>query len=136
MSFIRNIFQNEVINRDNTTVTQTSNVLFNIYSGTKYLISSGNAEIGYTEIENIDGTKLYVNENVLPIAYASNKIMSEREFDTLEYPYTIDALLNYIIVDKSLDNKKVISIEIWKGEKEFSIGKYIKKVKILSELKY
>ena len=37
---------------------------------------------------------------------------------------------------KSLDNKKVISIEIWKGEKEFSIGKYIKKVKILSELKY
>ena len=115
MSFIRNIFQNEVINRDNTTVTQTSNVLFNIYSGTKYLISSGNAEIGYTEIENIDGTKLYVNENVLPIAYASNKIMSEREFNTLEYPYTIDALLNYIIVDKSLDNVYKSNINEYKN---------------------
>ena len=37
---------------------------------------------------------------------------------------------------KSQDNEKIISIEIWKGEKEFSIGKYIKKVKILSESKY
>ena len=120
MSFIRNIFQNEVINRDNTTVTQTSNVLFNIYSGTKYLISSGNAEIGYTEIENIDGTKLYVNENILPIAYASNKIMSQREFNTLEYPYTIDALLNYIIVDKSLDNVYKCNI------KEYNNGYKIK----------
>ena len=104
ISFIRNIFQNEVINKDNTTVTQTSNVLFNIYSGTKYLISSSDAEIGYTEIENIDDIKLYVNENVLPIAYASSNIMSQREFETLEYPYTIDALLNYIIIDKKLDN--------------------------------
>lgn len=30
--------------------------------------------------------------------------MSLREFESLSYPYTIDALLNYTIVDKDLDN--------------------------------
>lgn len=113
-NFYRNIFQNEIINRDNTTITQTSNVLFNIYSATKYLITSKEAPIGYEEYKRIDSVNppikevkpiiLYENNNVLPLAYASNKIMSKREFDTLSYPYTIDALLNYIIVDTSIDN--------------------------------
>ncbi len=103
-NFIRNVFQNEIINRDNTTVTQTSNVLFNIYSGTKYLITKGEALIGYNKIKSIDDISLYENKDVFPLIYASNKIMSKREFDTLTYPYTIDALLNYIVVDTSLDN--------------------------------
>ena len=102
MNFIRNIFQNEVINRDNTTVTQTSNVLFNIYSNTKYLITSKNPPIGYTKINEIDNIGLYQNDSVLPLAYSSNKIMSLREFNTLSYPYTIDALLNYIIIKEVL----------------------------------
>ena len=103
-NFVRNIFQNEIVNRDNLTITQTSNILFNIYSGTKYLISSKDALIGYKEIKTINDITLYQNEDVLPIGYASNKIMSLREFEKLEYPYTLDALLNYIIVDKSIDD--------------------------------
>lgn len=115
MNFIRNIFQNEVINRDNTTVTQTSNVLFNIYSNTKYLITSKNPPIGYTKINETDNIGLYQNDSVLPLAYSSNKIMSLREFNTLTYPYTIDALLNYIIVDKSLDNVYKTNIKEYKS---------------------
>ena len=41
--------------------------------------------------------------------------MSQREFNTLEYPYTIDALLNYIIVDKSLDNVYKSNINEYKN---------------------
>lgn len=37
---------------------------------------------------------------------------------------------------QSNDNKKIISIEKWKDGKEFSIGKYINKVKILDKSKY
>ncbi len=103
-NFYRNTFQNEIINRDNTTVAQTYNVLFNIYSGTKYIITNGNPGIGYVKEKSNGNIFLYTNENVLPIAYASSKLMSKREFDTLSYPYTIDALLNYIIVDTSIDN--------------------------------
>lgn len=36
----------------------------------------------------------------------------------------------------SQDNKKIISIEVWKGEREFSKGTYVKKVKVLKEFKY
>lgn len=104
MNFIRNIFQNEVINRDNTTVTQTSNLLFNVYTGTKYLLTENDAPLGYKLVATQDNIKLYENEDVLPIGYSSDKLMSIREFSTLEYPYTIDALLNYVIVDDDIED--------------------------------
>ena len=119
MNFVRNIFQNEIINRDNYTVTQTSNILFNIYSGTKYIITSKNYDLGYNLIREENDIKLYQNEVSLPIAYASNKIMSLREFNTLTYPETIDALLNYIIVDTDLKN--VYTSNITKYDKGFKI---------------
>ena len=114
-NFIRNIFQNEIINRDNTTITESNNILFNIYSGTKYLISEKDAPIGYHEINKIGNVTLYENNDIMPIGYASNKIMSKREFDTLTYPYTLDALLNYIIVDTSLDNVYKSNIQTYKS---------------------
>ena len=114
-NFIRYVFQNEVINRDNTTITQTSNVLFDIYSGSKYLITDNTPPIGYTEVKSIDNLTLYQNSDVLPIGYATNKIMSKREFDLLSYPETIDALLNYIIVDKSIDNVYVSNVKEYTG---------------------
>jgi len=119
MNFIRNIFQNEIINRDNTTVTQTSNILFNIYSGTKYIVSDKNYSLGYNLIKEENGIKLYLNESYLPIAYTTNKIMSKKEFDTLKYPETIDALLNYIIVDTDINN--VYTSNINKYNKGFKI---------------
>ena len=111
MNFIRNIFQNEIINRDNTTVTQSFNILFNIYSGTKYILTNKNYTLGYKLLKEENGLKLYSNENSLPIAFASNKIMSKREFNTLKYPETIDALLNYIIVDEEINNVYNSNIE-------------------------
>src|SRR5574344_1391473 len=113
-NFVRNIFQNEVYNKDNLTITQSSNLLFNIYSGTKYLITSGKPLLGYNLIKTENNISLYENDDVLPIGYASSKIMSKREFDTLKYPYTIDALLNYTIVDTSLDNVYVSNVNNYK----------------------
>lgn len=105
LKFMREYFQIEEINRDNTTLTDTPNVLFDIYSGTKYIVSSSdNVPIGYTKIKSENNINLYQNENILPIAYASNKVMSQREFENLTYPETLDALLNYVIVDESLEN--------------------------------
>lgn len=104
MNFMRNIFQNEVINRDNLTITQTSNILFNIYSGTKYIVSNKDYDLGYKFLKEEKNTKLYLNESALPIAYARSNIMSLREFNTLPYPKNLDALLNYQIVDISKEN--------------------------------
>ena len=39
-NFVRNIFQNEIINRDNLTVSAPKNILYNIYTGVKYIITN------------------------------------------------------------------------------------------------
>lgn len=129
LKFMREHFQIEEINRDNTTLTDTPNILFNIYSGTKYIVSKdNNIPIGYTKIKSENSINLYQNEDILPIAYASNKVMSQREFENLPYPERIDALLNYVIVDESLEN-------VYKNT---SLKKYTGKYKItnINNLKY
>lgn len=110
-NFVRNIFNNEIYNKDYHTITQSSNPLFNIYMGNKYLISKYPIK-GY----NLVSDNLYVNNDVFSIGYSSNKLMSKKEFDLLSYPYTIDALLNYIIVDKDIDNVYDSNIYEYNGE--------------------
>lgn len=110
-NFVRNIFNNEIYNKDYHTITQSNNPLFNIYMGNKYLISKYPIK-GY----NLVSDNLYVNNDVFSIGYSSNKLMSKKEFDLLSYPYTIDALLNYIIVDKDIDNVYDSNIYEYNGE--------------------
>jgi len=98
-SFIKDIFKTDFASRHYHELTQNSNLLFNIYMGNKYLISDYPYQ-GYHQIDK----NIYVNNDVFTIGYATNKIMSTREFNTLKYPYTIDALLNYIIVNKDIPN--------------------------------
>ena len=117
---VRNTYQNEILNRDNTVLSQSSNVLFNIYSGSKYLISSNEPLIGYKKIKTIDNTSLYENEDVLPIIYASNKTMSKREFDELGFPYQLDALLNYVIIPN--DKEYVYKSNIEKIKLDYNIS--------------
>ncbi|MDD4706552.1 MAG: YfhO family protein, partial [Bacilli bacterium] len=50
LKFVRDNFLNEIINKDYATITQSSNVLFNIYNGSKYLITDKEPLIGYKEI--------------------------------------------------------------------------------------
>ncbi len=117
-NMVRNIFQNEIINRDNTTVSAPKNILYNIYAGVKYTITKEEPLKGYNLIEEKGGISLYENNDVLPIGYASNKIMSLREFNTLDYPQNIDALLNYVIVNKNLDNVYKSNVAEYKADYE------------------
>ena len=117
-NFIRNIFKTEVINRDNLTITSPDNLLFNIYTGTKYIISKNNDTLGYNKIAESNDTYLYENINVFPIGYINKNIMSKREFDSLEYPYSIEALLNYTIVDIEDSNRYISYIKEYDGKYE------------------
>ncbi|MDD2505626.1 MAG: YfhO family protein, partial [Bacilli bacterium] len=130
LNFVRNVFLNEVINKDYATITGSNNVLFNIYTGTKYLISDIDPLIGYNFINEKDNTYIYENKDVLPIGYASSKIMSLREFNTLDYPYNVDALMNYVIVNTSLDNVYQSMVEKYQLE-----GKVINQKEIEYSLK-
>ena len=116
-NFVRNIFKNEVFNKDYHTITNSNNILFNMYMANKYLITS-NKIIGYEKINN----NTYKNDDVFTIGYTNDNLMSKEEFDKLEYPYNIDALMQYTIIDKKIEpvyNNKNIE----KYNKEINISK-------------
>ena len=53
---------------------------------------------GYQEIDAIKDLKLYQSQDIMPIAYATNKLYSQNQFHQLQYPYTLDILYNHAIV--------------------------------------
>ena len=53
---------------------------------------------GYQKVDEINGLKLYQSQDVKPIAYATNQLYSQNQFQKLEYPYTLDTLYHQAIV--------------------------------------
>ncbi len=99
-NFYWDIYDTDNPNRNNAIFSDISNPLFNIYFGNKYLIGD-NPPIGY-ELVSSDNINLYKNDDVFSIGYSNSKLMSEKEFNMLEYPYNIEALLNYTIVKNDI----------------------------------
>lgn len=88
---------NEMENRIATAIMPTKNILFNTYTSTKYMITNTGVPIGYKNIEN---SNVYVNDDVLPIGYATSKILSKEKFDSLDYPEKAYSLVTNIVIDK------------------------------------
>ena len=91
---------NEMENRISTAISSTNNILFNTYVGSKYMIGN-TAPIGYNNVEN---SNIYINENVLPIGYATTRILDKNTYDSLSYPEKDYALLTNVVID---NNNKV-----------------------------
>ncbi len=101
-NFYFNEIKNENEYRNSALTTASRNVLFNMYMGSKYLISDKeSAPTGYERIKVSGNLNLYKNDNVYPIGYVSSKIMGEEEYKALDYPYNVEALMNYVIVPKA-----------------------------------
>ncbi len=103
-NFYYNLIGNDILSRSKGQLNDPKNLIFNIYMSNKYLITNNRInEFGYKEIKAIDNNYLYLNDDVLPIGYAKKNIMSKKEYSKLSYPYNVEALLNYIIVDTDMD---------------------------------
>lgn len=128
-NFYVNIFQNEIPYRNSTINGETNNLLYQIYMGEKYIITKNNPSLGYELISDNKDYQTYKNENTLPIGYATNKLMSYDFYKDLTYPYNIEALLNYVVVDEKSDIEYESSIEkydISSLETKFSDLKFTK----------
>ena len=108
----------EVSQRSYGKITATENILFNIANSNKYFIGNGNDKIGYNLVDK--NSKVYINNDVLPIARINTKYMSKKEYDQLEFPYNMEALYKYTIIDKDIDNVFKSDIEEYNGEIFFS----------------
>ena len=102
--FYFKVFTNENEFRNSALTTRSQNMLFDLYMGNKYYIADREIDTyGYQLKEKTDdGFYLYENDNALPMIYFTDKLMSEREFDTLSFPKTDDALIRYSVVDRDL----------------------------------
>ena len=64
------------------------------------LFSKNKKAVGYDKLDQSKEYTLYKNKNCMPIAYATNRLISEKKFDQLKFPYTLDTLYNNAIVQK------------------------------------
>lgn len=62
------------------------------------IISDKQHAVGYSLQEQQKQYKLYQNHQVMPIAYASHDLYSEKSFKKLSFPYNLDILYNHVIV--------------------------------------
>ena len=99
--FFYNRIGNEISFRTYRQMVNTNNLFYNIYNGNKYVLSKKYDSSFYEKIDDL----IYKNENVLPIGYATNRLMSEDYYNNLNYPENIYAYLKYTIVDnKNINN--------------------------------
>lgn len=80
------------------------NPLYQDFMGVRYVISREEPE-GYRLVESRKGWKLCENEDALPIAYATNKVIGKKEYQALGFPYNQLALLEYAVVEENSGEK-------------------------------
>ena len=97
------ISETENPNRNDAIFTDISNPIFNIMFGNKYYLTTEKAPIGYKKMSQSKDIKMYTNDDVFTLGYASNNLMSLKDFNKLSYPYNIEALLNNIVIDKNIN---------------------------------
>lgn len=120
--FFYDTMNNAVQSRNRVITSAPKNPLFLMLTGNKYIVDTKKKMLGYEEIQNLDGYKLYKNEAAFPIGYASSHLMSQEDFDKLAYPMNQDALLKNIIVNKDVSNtfaSKVQKIDLGLNEDDF-----------------
>lgn len=110
--FYFDVFCNENSYRNRAIMSTTKNIFFNAYMGNKYWITS--ADGGYVPqncflVKEKDGISLYEASGTLPVGYVSDRLMGLEEFESLEYPQTMEALMLYTVVDKELPRTDFVS---------------------------
>lgn len=109
-NFFVNTYSNALPYRNLLIIPQTNNILFQTLMGVKYLLTKDNIPIGYNLIKGNKEIGIYQNDNVFPLVYIIDNIISYDEFYELKYPYKLDVLLNNVIIDGQSKNPILSSI--------------------------
>lgn len=135
-TFYYDILKNAIPIRNRVACLSQENPFFQGLMGVKYLYSNkSNIPIGYKVVEESNNIRILENNNVKPLAYATNNLFNEKAFDKLNYPYTLDTIYNNAIVangNHSYESKMKKTQYEWKliNKSEninfFNIGKDIR----------
>lgn len=101
------ILKNPQPYRNKFMIAPSTNLLSQIYLNEKYIITKEELSL-FELIEEKNNIKLYKNNYVLPLGYASNQIISTNQFQSIPYPNNLIVPLNNIIINSSnLEEKKI-----------------------------
>lgn len=105
-SFYKDVFDNPLPYRNKLILAQNNNIMYQTFMGVKYVITKNTPSIGYQIVSQNENskTKVYQNETVLPLAYATNHILNNQEFDKLKYPATNQAMIGQAVVSSPSEN--------------------------------
>jgi uncharacterized membrane protein YfhO len=92
--FRNDVFQLERPYRNYMMQPASQNPLFLAFMGVKY-VHSDYAPAGYELYKEKGNVKIYRNENVFPIGYVTNNIISEKELTDYRFPFRQELLLHY-----------------------------------------
>ena len=80
--------------------SEESNPIYARFMGEKYIVTK--AKMKGVRLLGVSGEwKIYENESAAPIIYGTSQVMSEKDYDKLEYPYNQTLLLEKVVVPKS-----------------------------------
>lgn len=92
-------------------IPSSENIFSLMLMNNKYLISQSTELHGYENVYETDnGIRIYKNDSVMPIAYASSNIMSYEEFNKLQNSEANEALLNVIVADTKSNHNFVTNV--------------------------
>lgn len=74
------------------------NPVFRKLMGVRYVISEENVP-GYRLYKKGKKTNIYVNDEALPLIYATDEVISEKEYESLSFPYNQTVFLHYAVTE-------------------------------------
>ena len=119
--FRKNSFQIEQPYRNFLMQPVSQNPVFRELMGVKYLISEKDIA-GYNCVKEVNGVKVYQNEEVAPIAYETDRALSESEYDQLEFPYNQLALTHYTVTKDGKGTVSEVQEELKKEVQEIAFS--------------
>lgn len=99
-NFMENTMHLSTTSRNNMVHTNSPNIFFHMFMGTRIIHTKNTAPTGYLQY-TAKAENIYINNDVLPIAYATDHLLSYQDFCSLDYPYTLDTINNVCVVDSA-----------------------------------
>lgn len=118
--FYYGVLHNPIPIRNRTDCVSSGNLLFQSFMDVKYIVAKDLQSVpaGYREIASKGQYRMYENSSVMPLAYATDRLVSRSSFDRLTFPYNVGSLFGSVVVDADVPETGT-----GKEDKSFSVQK-------------
>lgn len=81
----------------------SKNPVFCRMMGVRYIVSDSDVT-GYALVKKSEKTGIYQNNDAAPVMYATDRVMTEKEYNKLAFPYNQTAFLEYAVVGEHTES--------------------------------